>query len=171
MSEHPDAIVEYTTLDESNPFEPVKLGGAIHDPDNFDSSNQGTLTAVIRYLTPYCDLSGNPITFSFALGQDVTVNTIFGLPMLCDLDCTISLRSNTLHCTTLNLTLPITRAAAHHGLPPGCHFDVSSFKRHRSAALTRSPHPFHCNLTPATTIGTDDLSCGYLQRSVAPIVA
>jgi hypothetical protein len=171
MSEHPAAVAEYTAFDESNPFEPVKLGGAIRDPDNFDGSTHGNLTAVIRYFTPYTDRSGHPIMFSFALGLDVTVNTIFGLPMLCALDCTISLGSNSLHSTTLNLTLPITRAAARHGLPANCHFDTASFRRNRVAALTGSPDPAHSTFTPATAIATDDLSAGYLQRHVAPILA
>jgi hypothetical protein len=141
MSEHLATVADYISFDDTNPFEPVKLGGAIRDPDNFNSSSHGNLTAVIRYYTPYTDTTGNPITISFALGNDVTVNTIFGLPLLCALDCTISLGSNSLQSNALNLILPITRAATRHGLPPNCLFDPASFRRNRVATLTSHPHP------------------------------
>jgi hypothetical protein len=118
-SERPDFVADFVSFDDSNPFEPIKLGGAIRDPSDFDATDHGNLTAVIRYYTPYVDLTGSPITISFALGSDVTVNTIFGLPMLCDLDAIISLRANSLHSRALNLDFPITRAAANFGLPQG----------------------------------------------------
>ena len=125
-SERPDLVAEYIYFDDTNPFEPIKLGGAICDPTNFDTSEHGNLTAVIRYYTPYTDLSGSPVTMAFALGTDVTVNTIFGFPMLCDLDSVISLRANTLHSRSLGVDFPISRAAATFGLPPDCNFDLQS---------------------------------------------
>jgi hypothetical protein len=170
MCQHPEIVAEYIAFDKSNPFEPIKLGGAIRDPDNFDGSTHGNLTAVIRYLTPYTDLPGNPITFSFALGHNITVNTIFGLPMLCDLDCTISLRSNSLHSAILALTLPITRASARHGLPDGCSFDATSFSRCRAAALVGSANPSTPVVSPTTAIAHDGLSSGYLQRRLVPVL-
>jgi hypothetical protein len=98
-SERPDLVTNFVSFDDSNPFEPIKLGGAIRDPSDFDATDHGNLTAVIRYYTPYVDIFGSPtITISFALGSDVTVNTstIFGLTMLCDLDAVISLQSNSM---------------------------------------------------------------------------
>jgi hypothetical protein len=86
MSQHPELVTEYISFDASNPFEPIKLGGAIRDPDNFDGSMHGNLTAVIHSLTLYTDPFDNPIIFSFALGHNVTVNIIFWFPMLCNLD-------------------------------------------------------------------------------------
>jgi hypothetical protein len=126
MSERPDLVTEYIEFDVDNPFEPIKLGGAICDPFDFNASNHGNLTAVIRYRTPYQDQTGSPITFSFALGTDVTVNTIFGLPMLCNLDLVISLRANSLYSSVLDRQFPITRAAAVFGLPSGCIFDPAT---------------------------------------------
>jgi hypothetical protein len=76
MSERPDLVAEFISFDDANPFEPIKLGGAICDPADFDSSTHGNLTAVIRYYAPYIDNNGSPITLSFALSADVTVNTI-----------------------------------------------------------------------------------------------
>ena len=97
MSERPDLVAEFISFDAANPFEPIKLGGAIRDPSDFAAADHGILTAAVRYYTPYTDVSGSPVTLSFGLGSDVAVNTIFGLPMLCDLDSVISLNSNSLH--------------------------------------------------------------------------
>jgi hypothetical protein len=78
MSERPDFLVaEFISFDDSNPFEPIKLGGAIRDPSDFDAADHGNPTAMIRYYTPYTNVSGSPITLSFDLGSDATVNTIF----------------------------------------------------------------------------------------------
>jgi hypothetical protein len=41
--------------------------------------------AIIRYNTPYADHDGNPIQISFGLGNDMTVNTILGMPVIKDL--------------------------------------------------------------------------------------
>ena len=122
-SERPDLVADFVAFDDTNPFEPIKLGGAIQDPAGFEAAEHGQLTAVIYHFTPYVDITGAPITISFALGSDVTVNTIFGLPMLCDLDAIISLCFNSMHSYTLNLVFPSTRAATNFGLPPDCPFD------------------------------------------------
>ena len=86
MSEWPDLFAEFISFDNANPFEPIKLGGTIRDPSDLSAADHGTLSAVVRYYTPYTDVSGSPITVSFGLGSDITVNTMFGLPMLCDVD-------------------------------------------------------------------------------------
>jgi len=82
MSEWPDLVAELISFDDANPFQPIKLGGDIRDPSDFAAADHGTLTAVVRYYTPYTDVSGSPITgcVSFGLGSDVTVNTIFRTP-------------------------------------------------------------------------------------------
>ena len=172
-SERPDLVAEFVSFDDANPFEPIKLGGAISDPANFDASDHGNLTAVIRYYTPYTDTSGSPVTISFALGSDVTVNTIFGLPMLCDLDAVISLRSNSMHSRALSLDFPITRAAATFGLPPGCLFDPSDSARTHASTCGLSPSAassvlaFGPPVAPSAS-ATDDMSLGFLQRTVHP---
>jgi hypothetical protein len=170
-SERPDLVAEYISFDDTNKFEPIKLGGAIRDPADFDASDHGNLTAVIRYYTPYTDLSGCPVTMSFALGPDVTVNTIFGLPMLCDLDSVISLRSNTLHSRALDVTFPISRAAATFGLPTNCTFDPVSDARIHASTFGLSPPSSDSTsdqLAPILATATDDVSLGFLQRTVHP---
>jgi hypothetical protein len=174
MSERPDLVAEFVSFDDSNPFEPIKLGGAICDPADFDSSNHGNLTPVVRYYTPYLDTGGSPITISFALGSDVTVNTIFGLPMLCDLDSVNSLRTNSMHSHVLGIDFPITRAAATFGLPQGCLFDPDSASRNHSSTCglgSAAAAPISdCFTAPAfaLAVAIDDMSLDFLQRTVHP---
>ena len=46
-------------FDGDNPFDPIKLLGAIDNPDNYDPGRHGLLSAVVRYYTPYQDNDGN----------------------------------------------------------------------------------------------------------------
>jgi hypothetical protein len=146
------------------------LGGAIRAPDGFDSNTHGNLTAVISYWTPYHGTDGGRTTVSFALGPDVTVNTIFGLPMLSNMGSMISLGSNVLHSTYLKEDFPITRGAATLGLPSGCTFDPTSSK-HASLCkpvAAKSVH-FTDNVPKALTTASDNHDKGYLQRTVLPL--
>jgi hypothetical protein len=129
MPERPDLVTEYIQFNaDNNPFEPIKLGGAICDPPlDFHASTHGNITSVIRYRTPQQDQTASSITFSFALGTDVVVNTILGLLMLCNLDSVvISLSANSLYSSTLDRQFPITCDAAVFGLPSGCTFNPAT---------------------------------------------
>ena len=80
MHECPHIVESYEEFNGSNPFEPIKLVGAITDPDVYDKERHGVLSAVVRYKTPYIMRSGKPFKLCFALGADMSVNSIFGLP-------------------------------------------------------------------------------------------
>ena len=161
-SERPDLVAEYVSFDDVNPFEPIKLGGAIRDPEDFASADHGNLTAVIRYFTPYVDRNDNGITLSFALGPDVTVNTIFGLPLLCDFEATICLPTNSLRSPVTNTSFLITRAAATFGLPSNCTFDPAVAAVLPNHSLSSSSVP-----TLRLTTASDDISDGFLCRTIS----
>ena len=78
MREIPGIVASFERFDDSNPFEPIKLGGAIRHPDDYNESMHGQLTAIIRYKTPYFDNDGSPICILFGIGNDMSVNTILG---------------------------------------------------------------------------------------------
>jgi len=61
--------------------DPFCLEGAIQDPDNVSSELLGQLTAVIQYRTAYTLPNGAPLILSFALGEHISTNTVFGLPL------------------------------------------------------------------------------------------
>ena len=82
MKEHPSSVACYKEFNGSNPFDPIKLCGAITDPSAFKESLHGILSAVIEYHTPYYLSNGDAFKLSFALGESMSVNSILGLPTI-----------------------------------------------------------------------------------------
>lgn len=80
MKDRPQIVDSFEEFNGANPFEPIKLCGAIIDPALYDKEKHGILSAVVRYKTPYMLDNGEPYKLSFALGTDMSVNSIFGLP-------------------------------------------------------------------------------------------
>ena len=78
----PTAVYEF---DGSNPFDPIKLCGALLDPSDYDSTKHGILLAVICYHTPYSTIEGKKVLLCFALGADMSVDTIMGIPFIHEL--------------------------------------------------------------------------------------
>jgi hypothetical protein len=107
MRESPDIVASFERFDDSNPFEPIKLGGAIRHPDDYDESLHGQLTAIIRYKTPCFDNSGSPIRISFGLGNNMTVNTILGMPIIKDLGMLPNFRTARVTCEDTPATFDI----------------------------------------------------------------
>ena len=80
MQECPHIVHSFEEFNGANPFEPIKLCGAITDPLAYDVAKHGILSEVVRYRTPYVLNTGEPFILAFALGSDMSVNSIFGLP-------------------------------------------------------------------------------------------
>ena len=98
METQPDLVVEYEAFDGENPFDPIKLYGAITDPSQYNENDHGILKAVIRYKTPFLYTATNePVVLSFALGDDVSVDTIMGLPSIEELELELHLRPHKQH--------------------------------------------------------------------------
>ncbi|MGH3623045.1 MAG: hypothetical protein ACRDQ5_14825, partial [Sciscionella sp.] len=54
MQEHPELVHSYEECDGDNPFDPLRLQGALREDDLcMENNSRGHLTAVIRYYTPY----------------------------------------------------------------------------------------------------------------------
>ena len=88
----PTAVYEFEEFDGSKPFDPIKLCGALLDPSDYDSSKHGILSAVIRYHTPYSTIEGKKVFLCFALGADMSVDTIMGIPFIHELSMELRLR-------------------------------------------------------------------------------
>ena len=80
MKECPQVVESFEEFNGDNPFEPIKLMGAIRNPAIYDREQHGILSAVIRYTTPYILNNGHQFFLCFALGEDMSVNTILGVP-------------------------------------------------------------------------------------------
>ena len=110
-------------------FYPIKLLGAIQQPTDYEESKIGLLNAIIRYKTPFQNTHGEPLTISLALGEDVSTNTIFGLPTMDALELVWDITSNTAMSKSLGVNFPIERRGSKRGLPDGITFDSNNFNR------------------------------------------
>lgn len=89
MWESSDLITSFEHFEDASPFEPIKLGGNIHHPDGYNEPLHGQLVMFICYkMLPYMDHNRNVIQISFDFGNDMTVNTILGMPIIKDLGMT-----------------------------------------------------------------------------------
>lgn len=169
MRENPNVVASYEQFDDSNPFEPIKLGGAIRHPDDYDATIHGQLTAIIRYRTGCFCHDGSPINISFGLGHDMTVNSILGMPTIRDLGMKPDFRQGTIRCDETPTVFSISNEET------CCGFSASTSTAHSDPAtalplynptsalrheLAESP------LRPAIT-AIDDTSHGFLQRTLA----
>jgi len=78
VKHHPSVVKRLKYFNGKNPFEPIKLCGAITHPSDYDSEKHGILSAVVEYHTPYKYRNGEPVLLAIALGNSMTVNTILG---------------------------------------------------------------------------------------------
>ncbi len=147
-STYSESVHSLEFFDGDNPFEPIKLSGALLDPASFDAAKHGLLTAIIRYTTPYTDSLKQPVLISYALGPDVSHNAILGLPTIDSLEFLIDTKSNTAHSRLLNTIFPLERRPVSHGLPPRVTFDADQFRHSLASApasmssRTSGPAPF-----------------------------
>ena len=176
-SMHPSAVAEFRYYNGNDPFAPVKLEGAVTDPTGTTNSNHGLLTAVIRYKTAYVDSDGSPITLSFALGDDVSTNTIFGLPTITALQFVVDMTNMVAFSRCLNRTFHLVKSSGNLGLPKDVTFDTAAYRTLYDASLAVSPTTLNTWAStgaspippPGHLAGVDDTSNGYLRRSVSYI--
>jgi len=77
----PTAVEDFEQFDGSNPFDLIKLCGALLDQSNYDSTKHGILSAVIHYHTPCSAIDGRKVLPFFALEVDMSINTIYRHPI------------------------------------------------------------------------------------------
>ena len=75
---YPHLVHSFEVFDGNNPFDPIKLLGAIGSVSDYDREKHGMLSAVIRYFTPYRNANNQPLLLPVALGEAMAVNTILG---------------------------------------------------------------------------------------------
>lgn len=114
---YPQCVVAFEQFDDANPFQPVKLGGAVTSQSD-EAKNHGRLTAVITYRTDIINpVTRQPMTIKFALGSDVSVNSLFGAPTLRDLGAIVDTGEDTLVLRRVQRTLPMRWSEPRHGVP------------------------------------------------------
>jgi hypothetical protein len=136
ITTYPELVHSFEQFDDSNPFEAIKLVGALKDPAEFDVASHGQLTAVVRYHLPYLTIpDDSTAVLCIALGADVSVNTILGWPAIEDLGIDLSLKSEMFFSSAFHRSFPLSRVAAPYGLPDGVVFDPGrDFRRPGSSS-------------------------------------
>jgi hypothetical protein len=124
VTTYPEIVHSYEEFDDSQPFEAIRLVGAISDPAEFDEDTHGKLTAIVRYHMPYTDRDSSPTALCIALGSDVAVNTILGFPTITDFEIELRLRSpRSFYSSVLDHTFTFSQSEAKSGLPGGVEFN------------------------------------------------
>ena len=77
------------------------------------------MTAIIRYKKPYTVAGKGPFLTSFALGNDVSLRSVFGLPTLLVMGADINLVKGLLSCIGLNRNFPLELQPPGKSLPKG----------------------------------------------------
>jgi hypothetical protein len=171
---YPDIVHEVVFNDGSDGFEPIKLQGAIKESADNNSNQRGVLNTVIRYKTPFSDESGNPMLLSFALGDDVSTNSIFGWPSMLALGMSFNISTFKIYSQVLQHEFHVTQDTGRLGIPMGAQFDLQEFRqRHEAASLLASfrgppaspvPDGDHASLFESVNV----YDSGFLRRSLQP---
>jgi hypothetical protein len=142
MTTYPDIVEEYIQFDDPNAFHPIHLRVATNAPDDSVKASidqHGALTAIVRYRTAFSFGDSTPFILSFALGADVAVNAIMGLPDIKALGGVLDFNSNTFKCSNLNTTFPLHGNLADTGIPSSVNFDPSKFIRPKGSSAATFP--------------------------------
>jgi hypothetical protein len=167
MRECPDLVASLERFDDTSPFEPIKLGGAICSPEDYNESTHGQLMAVIRYRTPYSDREGNPITISFGLGNDMTVNTILGMSLIKDLGMTPDFQAGHVTCTDSPASFDLEYRETTCGDPVTDTAATAFVALPLDEMYPPAIAPKTTDHSPSPPINaTDNISNGYVQRTL-----
>ena len=107
MKNMPATVDSYKEFDGDNPLYPIKLCGIILEDDSFDPSKHGILSVVVIYKTPFCGADGNPLLLCFALGVDMSVDGIIGIPFIYNLKLVLHNRKKQFVSHELQLTFTV----------------------------------------------------------------
>ena len=91
MSQCPDIVDAFLQCIKDTDYDIVYLLTALDIKDINTDATHGQITAVIRYKTPYIVAGKGSFILSFALGKDVSLRIVLGLPTLLAMRANINL--------------------------------------------------------------------------------
>ena len=97
-------------------YDVVHLLAALDLKDVNKAETHDQMTAVIRYKTPYTVASKGPFILSIALGHDVNLHSVLGLPTLLEMGADINLITGLLLCSEFNREFPLDLQPPGRGL-------------------------------------------------------
>ena len=117
MFQCPDIIEEYLQCGKDTEYDVVHLLTALDLSGIHTDVDHGQMTAVVRYKTPYTIIVKGPFVLSFALGNDVSLSCVLGLPTLLVMGASIGSVSDFLSCKEFNLNVSLDFQLPGKGLP------------------------------------------------------
>jgi hypothetical protein len=187
ISRNPEIVAEFRFYDSHQPFDPISLDGVVTNPSDLKttdegllSENHGLLTAIVRYRTPYLLPDKSPLCISYGLGENVSTNTLTGLPLIKALAFLTDYGAFQAYSPVIKQTFPLETSPGQCGLPPNVTFNVTEFRkqydqqlsvRHSTniSALSASEQArHHAFFSPSLLTSIDDTSGNYLCRRVVP---
>ena len=115
------------------------------------------MTTVIRYRTPYLLNNTSPLILSFALGRDVALCSVLGIPCLLAIGAVVVLVKGQLRCSELNQEFILRLDPSGKGLSDGTEFDSSN---------TSVPADVPSNVSPLTSTLQYTSSDGCFSRDL-----
>ena len=149
MSECPEMVGEFIQCGCTSGYDVVKLLAALDLDTSQQPVEHGHMTAVIRYRTPYLVNKRDPLFISFALGNDVSLRCVLGLPTLLAIGGSINLVKGEIVCSEINRTFPLSLEPPGKGLPNGVVFDNSTPTIPEGVPTNIKPNPSLLHLTSA----------------------
>ena len=119
MSQCPDIVHGFLQCGKDTAYDVVHILAALDLKDVNKTKTQGQMTAAIHYKTPYTVASKGPFILSFALGHDVSLRSVLGLPTLLAMGADMNLVKGLLSCSELNREFPLDLQPLGHGLSEG----------------------------------------------------
>ena len=126
MSQCPSMVAEYLECGDGTEYDVVQLLAALDLKGTHQPVHHGSMTAVIRYRTPYLINNTSPLILSFALGKDVALRSVLGIPCLLAMGAVVDLVKGQLGCSELNQEFMLQLDPPGKGLPDGTQFDSSN---------------------------------------------
>ena len=105
------------------------------------------MTAVIRYHTPYLVNKRDPLFISFALGNDVSLRYVLGLPTLLAIGGSIYLVKGEIVCSEIDRTFAISLEPPDKGLPDSVGFDNNTSTIHEGVPTNVKHKPSMLHFT------------------------
>ena len=125
MTQCPNTIEEYIECGSGSKWDSLNLEGAIYT-DMGNNNNHGAVTVLIRYRTPFL-IDGSPLIIIFGLGEDVSLCTVLGLPVMLLLRKFLDFTTRTLTCSKFNVDFSLCMQQPGVRMPTGAQFDKNRF--------------------------------------------
>ena len=139
MSQCPNMVAEYFECCDGTEYDVTQLLAALDLKGTHQRVDHGSMTAVIRYRTPYLINKTSPFILSFALGKDVLLRSVIGVLCLLTISAVVDLVKGQLQCSELAQEFMLQLNHLDKELPDRTNFDNSINSVHAGVSSNVPP--------------------------------